>query len=110
MEYIANNVLRHTLKYFSNDALETLNVPLVSMSITVLKALGDSDSAKHKKLPAESKIQERNSSDNFRNHQCIVTTKRNSGKNRPISHMGKATSPVRSSTLSAAHSTESTGP
>lgn len=41
-----------TRKYFSKRTLEVLKVPMVSMSITVLKALKDRALAGHRKFPA----------------------------------------------------------
>lgn len=41
-----------TRKYFSKRTLEVLKVPMVSISITVLKALKDRALAGHRKFPA----------------------------------------------------------
>lgn len=42
----------HTLIYSSKTALDVLNVPMVSISRTVLKALKDIEAAGQTKLPA----------------------------------------------------------
>lgn len=46
--------LYSTLNHLSKTTLLVLNVPIVSISITVLKALKDSEVAGHRKLPAAS--------------------------------------------------------
>lgn len=47
----------HTLIYSSKTALDVLNVPMVSISRTVLKALKDIEAAGQTKLPAAPDIQ-----------------------------------------------------